>query len=116
MRSPDGSVKGGDAGPSRPSLNSSLVNNVEMNSLAQWPASLVQHEGHDLESDSHFSKSDHMYGFVSITKLENLSTEHYMIIRSSILPKTLNRLNNIKDWSDILKELVDDIFQECVGV
>jgi hypothetical protein len=118
-----GSAEGGDANSSPPLA--SYMKSVELDPSAQWPECLVEHAGHDptflqelarnMESLFHTSKSRHMLGFDSVTNHGNLCTKDNVQILSCFPPKTLEKLD-LKDWSDVTKEFVEEIFHECLEV
>ncbi len=103
-----------------------MTSRVELDPFARWPKSLVENAGHDLTflqklaGNLHSllcsSKSRHMRGFDSVTNHSNLRTEDYVRILSSFPPKTLEKLDHVRDWSDITEEFVEEVFRECLEV
>jgi hypothetical protein len=69
-----------------------------------------------MESILHTSKSRHMLGFNSVTNHGKLRTEDYLQILSCFPPKTLEKLDRVRDWTGVTKEFVEEIFCECLEV
>jgi hypothetical protein len=102
------------------------MKSAELDPSARWSESLVEHARHDpiflqkharnMESLFHTLKSRHMLGFDSVTHHGRLCTEDYVRILSRFPPKTLEKLDHVKDWTHVTKEFVEGIFCECLEV